>query len=143
MDDSLELKDMNLVFMGRMVEKYFGEEGLDKLIDHKHERLRNNWSDIGEEKGGELDYLLRLFTDKVHDYEIIENSPESLEIKVYECLHAKIFNSYNAADLGEKMICSGDYAVIEGYNADIDLERPETAMSGEMCHFKFSYADES
>ncbi len=143
MSQDIEARDINLIFMGRMVERYIGEKGLERLIETKHENLRENWADIGSERETkEPEYLLRLFTDEVHEYEVVQNKSDCLEVIVTECRHAQIFKNYNAADLGEKLICSSDFAVVEGYNPDMVLERPDTCMTGECCHFKFTLPSE-
>ncbi len=143
MSEKVRIKDTQLVFMGRAVENFFGEGALDKLMEHKLQEVKDTWSEIAEETEREdPGYLLRLFTDEVHDYEVIENSEDCLEVVVKECKHAEVFNSFCAADLGEKMVCSGDFAVVEGFNSDIQLERPETAMKGDVCRFKFKLSTE-
>jgi hypothetical protein len=41
-------------------------------------------------------------------------------------------------DVGMKMICMGDYAVVEGFNPEIRFTRPKTLMAGDdCCHFIF------
>ena len=41
-------------------------------------------------------------------------------------------------DVGLKMICMGDFPVVEGYNPEIRLRREKTLMKGDdCCHFIF------
>ena len=135
---NLECRNRELIFMGRIIEDRFGNEGLQQLLDYKYNKTKKAWEKKAEDSGRkDPGFLLQLFNENVHDYEIIRNDDQCLEVKVYNCKHADIFKKYNAEDLGEKFICSGDYAVVEGYNSDMELKRPETAMTGDVCHFIF------
>jgi len=134
----VESKDINLIFMARMVEKYIGPEALTTLLEMKYKKIKEHWREIGAAREvADLQYLSRLFTEEVHEYKVITESSDCLEVIVKSCKHAEIFSSYGAQDLGERMICAGDFAVVEGYNPKINLKRPTTCMTGECCHFKF------
>ncbi|MFW6269118.1 MAG: L-2-amino-thiazoline-4-carboxylic acid hydrolase [Bacillota bacterium] len=136
--EEIKTRDRELIFMGRILEDHYGSAGLDKLLEYKAEKTKNEWKKRAVESGRQdPGFLLQLFTDKVHDYEVIKNNEKCLEVKVNKCKHAEIFKSFNAEDLGEKLICEGDKAVVAGYNPDINLYRPEIAMTGECCHFIF------
>jgi hypothetical protein len=130
--------DIQLVFMGRAIERFFGKDALDVLIAHRDEKARKNWKKRSQESGrSDPEFLFSLFSEDAHEFEVIEKSEKRLEVKVTRCVHADLFRSYNAADLGEKLICSGDFAVVDGYNPKIRLTRPTTCMAGESCHFTF------
>ncbi len=131
--------DTQLVFMGRSIQRFYGDDGLEVLLEHKHRRTRETWEARARETGRtDPGYLLCLFSEDAHDYEVVENSPNRLEVIVTRCVHAEVFRSFCAQVLGEKLICSGDHAVVEGYNPAMHLERPTTCMSGDRCHFIFS-----
>ncbi|MFW5976817.1 MAG: L-2-amino-thiazoline-4-carboxylic acid hydrolase [Bacillota bacterium] len=139
----LKSRDRDLIFMGRIIEDYYGNEALDKLIEYKAEKTRKTWLKKASESGRkDPGYLLQLFNEKVHDYEVIRNDDKCLEVKVYHCKHAEIFKSFNAEDLGKKLICEGDRAVVAGFNSNIELKRPEIAMTGDYCHFIFKLKNE-
>lgn len=134
----LEKRDKELIAMGKKVIKYFGEDGLDKLLEYQREKTEKQWRQKAQESGRQdPGYLLQLFNDKVHDYEIIRNDEKCLEVKVYSCKHAEVFKDHDAEEMGKKLICAGDYAVVAGYNPDMELKRPETAMIDDCCHFIF------
>jgi hypothetical protein len=130
--------DTQMIFMARTMERLFGSDALDALVEHKQAKSRRNWrrraAECGRQDPG---YLMCLFSEDAHEYEVIRNDPDCLEVKVTRCVHAEVFKSYNAADVGEKLICSGDRAVVEGYNPDMVFERPTTCMTGDCCHFVF------
>jgi hypothetical protein len=108
--------DTQLVFMGRSIQRFYGDDGLEVLLEHKHRRTREAWDARARETGRtDPGYLLCLFSEDAHDYEVVENSPNRLEVIVSRCVHAEV----------------------EGYNPSICLERPTTCMSGDRCHFIF------
>ncbi len=132
-------RDKHLISAVRFLEEEYGEGVLEALAEYKNARNRERWRGIAEETGRkDPEYLFRLFTDRVHEYEVVRKSPEALEVIVTRCVHAENFQGFHAADVGMKMICMGDYAVVEGFNPDIMFRRPKTLMGGdECCHFIF------
>ena len=131
-------EDTQMIFMARTMERLFGTDSLDVLVEHLHEKSKKRWQQTAEDCGRQdPGYLKCMFTKDAHEYEIIQDDPERLEVKVTKCVHADVFQSYNATDLGEKLICSGDYAAVAGYNPHMKLTRPTTCMSGNCCHFIF------
>ena len=132
-------RDKHLISAVRFLEEEYGEGVIEALAEYKNARNRERWRRIAEETGRrDPEYLFRLFTDRVHEYEVVRKSPEALEVIVTRCAHAENFQGFNAADVGMKMICMGDYAVVEGFNPDIMFRRPKTLMDGdECCHFIF------
>lgn len=132
------IKDTQLVFMGKTLEKHYGKDALDHLVEYQSEKTKKRWENIAEETGRrDLSYLLCLFNKDAHDYDIVRNEPTCLEVKVQKCVHAEVFKEYNAQDIGEKLVCSGDFAVIAGFNPKIKLTRPSVAMTSDCCHFIF------
>jgi len=71
------------------------------------------------------------FMSNVLKQEIIESSTEAYEVKITECLWAKIFNEENAADLGYAIICHPDFATAEATGRK--LIRSKTLMQGHDC----------
>ncbi len=132
-------KDMLMVMTARFIEKEYGEGALNVLIEWKNDNNRKKWRKISEETGrNEPEYLIRLFNERVHDYSILKINSEVLEVVVKRCAHAENFSKFNAQDVGFKMICMGDFPVVEGYNSEMCLRREKTLMKGDdCCHFIF------
>lgn len=136
------LKDTALVFMGSTLRDLYSDDAVDNHSDFIYEQTVKKWRQISEQIGRkDLQYLLRLFNEDAHDFEIIRNDHRCLEVIVKKCIHADTFGRYNSRELGEKLICRNDFAVVEGYNPDIKLTRPCTAMTGCCCHFIFELTD--
>ena len=69
---------------------------------------------------------------------MIRKDRRVLEVKVTTCAHADTFKRFNAADIGQRLICKGDHAVVEGFNPNMKFTRPKLLMAGDgCCHFKF------
>lgn len=139
MTDEVFNRDLLLVVASRFLMKEYGEGVLDAIADWKNGRTRERWREIAKATGrSDPEYLFRLFSDAVHDYEVIRKGPEALEMSVTRCAHAETFKSLNATDVGMKMICMGDHAVAEGFNPRIRFSRSKTIIAGDdCCHFVF------
>ena len=130
--------DTLMVVMGRTMERLYGPDAVDDFVASRLRKTEKVWRERAAECGrGDPGYLLCLFSPDAHEYEVIRNDDECLEVNVTKCVHAELFRSYGAADLGAKLICGGDHAVVAGYNPDLKLERPTTCMTGDCCHFVF------
>lgn len=125
--------------MSRMLEKEFGNEALDVLIDWKNKKTEEEWRKRGQEaKDKTPKYFLTLFSKEAHEFNVVKESEEVLEVIVKKCIHAEIFKKFNATDIGEKMICNGDYYAVKGFNQGIELTRDKLLMRGDdCCHFLF------
>jgi len=70
--------------------------------------------------------------------EILEQSNERLSFNVVRCRYAELYRAMGLADLGASLSCQRDFALIEGFNPDIELERTQTLMEGSpYCNFRF------
>jgi len=138
-------RDLLIITTARFIEKEYGEGALEALAKWKNDRNRERWRSIAEETGrSDPEYLFRLFTDQVHEYEVVRKNRNALEVIVTRCIHADIFHRFDAADVGMTMICMGDYPAVEGFNPDIKFSRPKTLMNGdECCHFIFELEQET
>jgi len=65
--------------------------------------------------------------------EIIERTDKVYEMKVSECLWAKIFKEYDAADIGYAYVCYNDFADAKATHPKLKLERTKTLMQGHDC----------
>lgn len=78
-------------------------------------------------------------SNETHDVQILHADEDRLEIEVSRCAHSEIFSEHNAEDLGEQFMCAGDFAMIEGFNPRIRLERPCVLMNGgKACRFIYT-----
>jgi hypothetical protein len=72
------------------------------------------------------------------ELEILEQTPTRLSFNVTRCRYAEMYQALGMADLGASLSCQRDYALAEGFNADIRLTRTQTIMGGApSCDFRF------
>lgn len=70
--------------------------------------------------------------------QVIEDRPESYEMKVTECLWAQTFREANAGDIGFASICYGDEAMAAAFDQRLKFTRTKTLMKGDdCCHFRY------
>ena len=125
--------------------KSMGEEGADG--DYL-ERLKRASARAGDRMGramaaGYTENSLAAFTnwaketdrfwEHVLTFAIVEDVDSAFEVKVTECLWAKTFRENDAADIGYASICHGDFAMCQGFNPKIRMERTKTLMEGHDC----------
>jgi hypothetical protein len=72
------------------------------------------------------------------DYEVIEQAPDAFDVNVTGCRYAKFYNELGVPELGFLLICSSDFAMAEGFAADVQLTRTQTIMQGaDHCDFRY------
>ncbi len=72
------------------------------------------------------------------DYQVNEQSEDAYEIDVTGCRYADFFKELGEPELGFLLVCSADFATIEGFEPDIKLTRTQTIMQGAShCDFRY------
>lgn len=73
------------------------------------------------------------------EFEVKEAGPERLSLDVTRCRYAEMYREHGLEDLGTLLSCDRDYALVEGFNPKIRLDRTRTIMEGaDHCDFRFS-----
>jgi hypothetical protein len=77
--------------------------------------------------------------DDALSFDIPESTPEKLSMNVTRCRYAEMYQELGLADLGFTLSCGRDYAMVEGFNPKIKLERTQTIMEGaDHCDFRYT-----
>jgi hypothetical protein len=72
------------------------------------------------------------------EIEVQEQSSERLSFNVTRCRYAELYRALGLADLGASLSCQRDFALVEGFNPEIELVRTQTIMEGApYCDFRF------
>ncbi len=72
------------------------------------------------------------------EIDMLEQSPDRLSFNVTRCRYAEMYHALGLADLGSSLSCERDYALIQGFNPEIELTRTQTIMQGApCCDFRF------
>lgn len=74
-------------------------------------------------------------------FRILNQDDRALSFDVTECRYAALYGSLGIEELGSILSCDRDAAFVEGFNANITLERTQTIMQGAAsCDFRFKAA---
>jgi hypothetical protein len=72
-------------------------------------------------------------------FDLVEMNPERITMNVTRCRYAEMYRELGMADLGFTLSCARDFAMVEGFNPEIKLERTQTLMEGaDHCDFRFT-----
>lgn len=76
--------------------------------------------------------------DGALEMDIYEQSPAHFSFRVTRCRYAEMYRELGMPELGALLSCSRDYALIEGFNRQVTLTRPQTIMDGApVCDFRY------
>ena len=72
------------------------------------------------------------------DYRVLEQSHDTYDIDVTGCRCAQFYKELGEPELGFLLVCSADFPMAEGIDADIKLTRTQTIMQGaSQCDFRY------
>lgn len=72
------------------------------------------------------------------ELDVLEQTDERLSFNVTRCRYAEMYRALGLEELGGSLSCCRDFALVEGFNAEIELERTQTLMEGAShCDFRF------
>lgn len=76
--------------------------------------------------------------DNAIQTEVLELTRKRFSFNVFRCRYAEMYRHLGIPELGKMLSCDRDYALIEGFNPNIQLCRTQTIMEGaELCDFRF------
>ena len=76
--------------------------------------------------------------DDALEIDVIQETDEILSFNVKRCRYAELYESLGIREIGTTLSCTRDFALIEGFNPDISLERTQTIMEGaDYCDFRY------
>jgi hypothetical protein len=73
-------------------------------------------------------------------FEVVEDTENTFEVRIKECLWAKTFRDADAADLGYAYVCHADFAMAQAFNPKLHLTRDTTLMQGDSyCNHRWEF----
>ena len=117
----------------------FGRERVLEIVgDTIVEIAREQGSALVDTIGGDsLDHFrdsLKYWTqDNALEIEVLEHSADQFAFDVRRCRYAEMYQSLGMPELGAVLSCNRDFALIEGFNKEVELERTQTIMDGAAC----------
>jgi hypothetical protein len=120
----------------------FGEEATRELVDATIRSLAAaDGAKWAETYGNGIASIERI-AEKVWaggggmDIDLAVRTDERLEFNVTRCGYAEFYQELGLADLGYLVHCNRDYAMLTGFNPDIELVRlPSSRKGRSLCHF--------
>ena len=72
------------------------------------------------------------------DVDMLEQNEHRLAFNVTRCGYADMYNRLGITELGKTLSCGRDFALIEGFNPEINLARTQTILDGApYCDFRY------
>lgn len=86
-----------------------------------------------------LGTLERWTADDALTVDLLEATEDRLSFNVTRCRYAEMYREMGIPELGAILSCQRDAALIEGFNADVTLERSGTLLGGAPhCDFRYT-----
>lgn len=85
---------------------------------------------------------LRFWTqDNALEIEVLAQDEDRFDFNVTRCRYAELYRSLGIPELGAVLSCNRDWALIQGFNPTVELERTQTIMQGApACDFRYRRA---
>ncbi len=143
----LQRREIEARIVAPLIRAFINEMGEAKTL----ELVRSVISDLARQAGAELardlgEASLPAFSEGLErwkaggalEIEMIEQSADRLDFNVTRCRYAEMYRALGMEDLGASLSCQRDYALIEGFNPEVELTRTQTIMQGaDFCDFRF------
>lgn len=76
--------------------------------------------------------------DDALEITVLEQSDEAFAFDVTRCRYAELYRALGIPELGAVLSCNRDWALIQGFNPGVRLERTQTIMEGApYCDFRY------
>lgn len=140
-------REVEAEIVGPLLRGFIDRFGRDETLEVAREVIAGLARSAGANLAGRLgDASLETFAkaldlwkeDGALEIEVLEQSADRLDFNVTRCRYAETYRALGLADLGATLSCLRDYALIEGFNPNVELTRTDTLMEGApFCDFRF------
>ncbi|RXG96849.1 L-2-amino-thiazoline-4-carboxylic acid hydrolase [Bradyrhizobium zhanjiangense] len=122
----------------------FGQSAMREVVDETIRRLAAEDGARWAATYGKTTASLRTVAQELWagggsmDVEVISESDDHLDFNVTRCQYAAFYKELGLADLGIRVHCNRDHAMLAGFNDELELSRSQTIMEGgACCDFRF------
>ena len=146
----LQQREIEARIVGPLVRGFLAEFGPDRTLAVVRSVIEGLARDSGAQAAAALaDASLDAFAGMLGrwteggalEIDLLEQTPGRLAFNVTRCRYAEMYRALGLADLGVHLSCARDFALIEGFNPAVSLERTQTIMEGApFCDFRFRAA---
>ena len=125
---------------------HFGREEVVSVVRDTIIRIAQEQGDeLAQAMGGNssahfMDSLQYWTKDDALVIDVLENNEETLSFNVIRCRYAEMYRALGIPELGAVLSCNRDFALVDGFNGDADLQRTQTIMGGAThCDFRYKF----
>jgi hypothetical protein len=143
----LERREVEAKVVGPLVRGFEAAFGREATLRVVREVVAGLARESGKELAGSLgDATLGAFRTCISAWNaggalemtVIEANADRLDFDVTRCRYAEMYRALGLEDLGGSLSCVRDFALVEGFNPDLELVRTQTLMEGAThCDFRF------
>ncbi len=111
----------------------------DAIIRIAQEQGAHLAQSMGGDSLNEFAASLQFWTqDNALEIDVLAQDGERFDFNVTRCRYAELYRTLGIPELGAVLSCNRDWALIQGFNDDIKLERTQTIMEGAAyCDFRY------
>ena len=131
-------------FIQALIDELGRDQALAKVRRIVQDKARQSGTQLAEIMGGNtlahFAESLKLWSrDNALEMEIIEQTDQTLAFNVTRCRYAEMYQRLGLAEFGFDLSCDRDFALAQGFNPNLTLNRTKTIMSGEqVCDFRYT-----
>jgi predicted ArsR family transcriptional regulator len=121
-----------------------GEDAAREMVDLTIQRLARDEGARWAEIYGHGTASLRRLAEELWaggggmDIQVVSQSDDHLDFNVTGCRYAEFYQEMGLADIGARVHCHRDHAMVAGFNDGLELARSQTLMEGAACcDFRF------
>lgn len=143
----LKRREIEARIIGPLIAALSHEFGAEHVIKIARETI----IEIARQQGAQLAELakgnsLSKFAEALENWkkdgaleiEVLVQTDENFDFNVTRCRYAEMYHALGVPELGEILSCNRDFALIEGFNNDVELNRTQTILNGaKFCDFRF------
>ena len=130
-------------FLQTLREK-LGENATHEVLDTTIRKLAADDGAAWAETYGQTTASLRTVAQELWagsgamDVQVISESDDHLDFNVTRCQYAEFYKELGLSDIGYRVHCNRDHAMVVGFNGELELSRSRTIMEGAACcDFRF------
>jgi hypothetical protein len=133
---------------GPLIKAFMAEIGEERALAIAQEVIvglaRESGKELRELAGGDSleDFakgMARWSKDDAVTSDLLEFTPEKISLNTTRCRYVEMYRELGMPELGFTLSCARDFALVEGFNPNIKLERTQTLMAGaDHCDFRFT-----
>ena len=122
-----------------ILKEKLGEEATRELVDLTIRRLAADDGARWAEIYGQSTSSLRRLAEELWagggslDIQVVSQSDDHLDFNVTRCRYAEFYQEMGLADVGYRVHCNRDHAMVIGFNEGLELARSQTLMEGAAC----------